>query len=136
MLLIPLANLPPVSLIPAAILPPASLIPVVHLVLRIFKKFETVLMGYSGAGGKLTHEKTRSKKYHDTVPLNITKEIFRLTVPPEVLLLNYMTIKRDCPKLGFSQGIIYILVSLISPEGSAKLRWEGLGRAAPRFAFC
>ncbi len=27
-------------------------------------------MGYSGAGGKLIHEKTRSKKSHDTVPLS------------------------------------------------------------------
>jgi hypothetical protein len=26
-------------------------------------------MGYSGAGGKLFHEKTRSKKSRDTVPL-------------------------------------------------------------------
>ncbi len=26
-------------------------------------------MGYSGAGGKLIHEKTRSKKSRDTVPL-------------------------------------------------------------------
>ncbi len=33
------------------------------------KKFETILMGYSGAGGKLIHEKTRSKKSRDTVPL-------------------------------------------------------------------
>jgi hypothetical protein len=33
------------------------------------KKFETVLMGYSGAGGKLIHEKTISKKSYDTVPL-------------------------------------------------------------------
>jgi hypothetical protein len=27
-------------------------------------------MGYYGAGGKLIHEKTRSKKSRDTVPLN------------------------------------------------------------------
>ncbi len=27
-------------------------------------------MGYSGAGGKLIHKKTRSKKSRDTVPLN------------------------------------------------------------------
>ena len=26
------------------------------------KKFETVLMGYSGAGGKLTHEKNQTQK--------------------------------------------------------------------------
>ncbi len=27
-------------------------------------------MGYSGAGGKLIHKKTRSKKSRDTVPLS------------------------------------------------------------------
>ncbi len=37
-----------------------------------WKKFETVLMGYSGAGGKLIHKKTRSKKSRDTVPLRNT----------------------------------------------------------------
>ena len=30
-----------------------------------------VLMGYSGAGGKLIYEKTRSKKSRDTVPLKV-----------------------------------------------------------------
>ncbi len=36
------------------------------------KKFEMVLMGYSGAGGKLIHEKkTRSKKSRDTVLLTV-----------------------------------------------------------------
>ncbi len=34
-----------------------------------WKKFEMVLMGYSGAGGKLILKKTRSKKSRDTVPL-------------------------------------------------------------------
>jgi hypothetical protein len=33
------------------------------------KKFETTLMEYSGAGEKLIHKKTRSKKSRDTVPL-------------------------------------------------------------------
>ncbi len=28
---------------------------------RIFENFETVLIGYSGAGGKLIHEKTEAK---------------------------------------------------------------------------
>ncbi len=59
-------NLPPVTLIPAAILPPVSLIPVVHLDLRlsprIFEKFETVLKQYSGAGGKLIHQKNQKQK--------------------------------------------------------------------------
>jgi hypothetical protein len=32
------------------------------------KKFETVLMGSSGAGGNLIHEKTRGKESRDTVP--------------------------------------------------------------------
>jgi hypothetical protein len=36
------------------------------------KKFETVLMQYSGAGGKLIHQKkNRSKKSRDTVPLRL-----------------------------------------------------------------
>ncbi len=52
MLLIPEAILQMMWLTPVANLPPVSLIPVVHLDLRvsprIFKKFETVLMGYSG----------------------------------------------------------------------------------------
>jgi hypothetical protein len=38
------------------------------------KKFETALMVYSGAWGKLIHEKTRSKKSRDTVPLNLKFE--------------------------------------------------------------
>ncbi len=38
---------------------------------KFLKKFETVLMEYSGAGRKLIHEKkTRSNKYCDTVPLS------------------------------------------------------------------
>jgi hypothetical protein len=43
-----------------------SLIPVVHLDLRISlrfsKKFETVLMEYFGAGGKLIHQKNQKQK--------------------------------------------------------------------------
>ena len=33
------------------------------------KKFETVQMGYSVAGGKLIHEKNQKQKSRDTVPL-------------------------------------------------------------------
>ncbi len=36
---------------------------------KFSKKCETDLVGYSEAGGKLIHEKTRSKKSRDTVPL-------------------------------------------------------------------
>jgi hypothetical protein len=82
--LTPVANLPPVSTtlaklvekfaagvvdtgsnFAAANLPPVSLM--VHLDLRISprefsKKFETVLMQYSGAGGKLIHQKNQKQK--------------------------------------------------------------------------
>jgi hypothetical protein len=47
-------------------LPPVSSTAVVNLELRIFrkfsKKFETVLMGYSEAGGKLIDEKNQKQK--------------------------------------------------------------------------
>jgi hypothetical protein len=59
-------------------LPPVSTTPVVHLELRIspqifLKKFETTLLVYSGAWGKLIHEKTRSTR--DTVPLSLQIQI-------------------------------------------------------------
>ncbi len=38
---------------------------------KFLKKFEMTLMVYSGAGGKLIHEKTRSPKSRDTFPRNI-----------------------------------------------------------------
>jgi hypothetical protein len=38
--------------------------------LEFLQKFETVLLEYSEAGGKLIHEKTERKKSCDTVPLN------------------------------------------------------------------
>jgi hypothetical protein len=37
-----------------------------------------VLMGYSEAGGKLIHEKTRSKKSRDTVPLKEVSHLIHL----------------------------------------------------------
>jgi hypothetical protein len=37
-----------------------------------WKKFEMVLMGYSGAGGKLIHKKNQKQKSRDTVPLSGT----------------------------------------------------------------
>ncbi len=58
--------MPPVSLTPVANLPPVSLIPVVNLELRMslrmFEKFEQALMVYSGAWGKLIHEKNQKQK--------------------------------------------------------------------------
>ncbi len=38
---------------------------------EFWKKIEAVLIGYSGAGGKLIHEKTRSQKSRYTVPLRM-----------------------------------------------------------------
>jgi hypothetical protein len=71
--LIPVANLPPVSLIPVANLPPVSLTPVVHLDLRIspriFEKIRNGPYGILWGWGELIHKKTRSKKSRDTVPL-------------------------------------------------------------------
>jgi hypothetical protein len=62
-------KLPPVSTTLAKLvakLPTVSLTPVVHLYLRIFphifEKIQTVRMGYSGAGGKLIHEKNQKQK--------------------------------------------------------------------------
>jgi hypothetical protein len=48
-------HLPPVSTTPVAILE-------LRISPRIFEKFETVLMGYSGAGGKQIHEKNQEQK--------------------------------------------------------------------------
>ncbi len=54
-------------------LPPVTLIAVVHFDLRIsrkfLKKFETVFMEYSGAGGKLIHEKEAEAKNLGTLSL-------------------------------------------------------------------
>jgi hypothetical protein len=60
-------NLPPVLLTPVANLPPVSLTPVVHLDLRIYfrefsKKFKMTLMLFSGAWGKMIHEKYLKQK--------------------------------------------------------------------------
>jgi hypothetical protein len=53
-------------------LSPVSLTPMVHLDLRIspriFEKFERVLMGYSGAGGKLIHKKNQKQKISSYCP--------------------------------------------------------------------
>ncbi len=53
-------------------LPPVSLIRMVHLDFRIspriLEKFKTVLMGYSGAGGKMTHEKNQKQKISRDCP--------------------------------------------------------------------
>ncbi len=55
-------------------LPPVSTTPVVNLELRIspriFEKIETVLMWYSGAGGKLIDEKNQKRKISWHCPFN------------------------------------------------------------------
>jgi hypothetical protein len=56
-------------------LPPVSTTPVENLELwislRIFKKFETVSMEYSGAGGKLIHEKNQKQKISWHCPFKV-----------------------------------------------------------------
>jgi hypothetical protein len=61
------ANLPPVSTTLAKLV--EKFAAGINGTATFLKTFETVLMEYSGAGGKLIHEKTRSKNSRDTVPL-------------------------------------------------------------------
>jgi hypothetical protein len=51
------------------------------------KKFETVLMEYAGAGGKLIHKKNKSKNSRDTVPFKeiITRMGVATMFPPHPL---------------------------------------------------
>ncbi len=112
--LTPVANLPPVSLIPVTICHRRRWHrrqicryrwhrwQICHLcqqhwwctltceyVREFSKKFETVLMGYSGAGGEMIHKKTRSKKSRDTVPLTVFQMWGKLTCRAIVrVLLN------------------------------------------------
>jgi hypothetical protein len=66
-------------------LPPVSLILVVHLDLWISPRiFETVLMGYSGAGGKLIHEKNQKQKLLWRCPFN-GMDIFLLETKGQAL---------------------------------------------------
>jgi hypothetical protein len=55
--LTPVANLPPVSTTLAKLVTLTC-----EYLSEFLKKFETVLMGYSGAGGKLIHEKNQKQK--------------------------------------------------------------------------
>jgi hypothetical protein len=50
----------------------------------VSKKFKTVLMGYSGAGGKLIHE----KKSRDTVLLSKDRQLSSAPPPKMLLQLN------------------------------------------------
>ncbi len=101
MSLIPVTNLPPVSLLPAANLPPVSLIPVAIChrcrwywwctltceYLREFSnKIVTVLMDYSGAGGKLIHQKNRKQKISWHCPFNV---VIYLTLKLSYLLYEW-----------------------------------------------
>jgi hypothetical protein len=84
------ANLPPVSLTPAANLPPVSAAQgelvekfatgvvdtggnplTCEYLCKFSKKFEMTLLLFSGAWGKMIHEKNLKQKFCDTVPLII-----------------------------------------------------------------
>jgi hypothetical protein len=73
MLLKPAVPVTKFSLIPVANVPPVSLVPVVHLDLRIspqiFEKFKTTLTLFSGAWWKLIHEKKPEAKNLVALPL-------------------------------------------------------------------
>jgi hypothetical protein len=66
-------------------LPPVSTTPVDNLELRIspriFEKFETVLMGYSGAGGKLIDEKNQKRKISLHCPFKHAIQYMRGATP-------------------------------------------------------
>jgi len=67
-------------------LPPVSATPVVHLdyseyLQEFSKKFETALLVYSGAWGKLIHEKNISRKSRGTVPLSTRSDSHNPTIP-------------------------------------------------------
>ncbi len=62
-MLIPVANLPPVSTTLAKLVAKfVTNVVVVNISANFAKKFETVLIGYSGAGGKLIHEKNQEQR--------------------------------------------------------------------------
>jgi hypothetical protein len=44
---------------------------------NVRKKFETALIVFSGAWGKLIHEKNRSRKSRDTAPLRSLKRVIK-----------------------------------------------------------
>jgi hypothetical protein len=46
--------------------------PLVHLDLQIFLKFEMTLMLFSGAGGKMIHEKNLKQKISRHCPFKVT----------------------------------------------------------------
>jgi hypothetical protein len=70
-------------------LPRVSTTPLVHLsceyLPEFLKKFITSLMVYSGTWGKKIHEKNRSRKSRDTVPL---KECFRGSIQFKSWIFN------------------------------------------------
>jgi hypothetical protein len=80
-------------------LPPVSTLSCEYLQ-EFSKTFETVLMGYSGAGGKLIHEKYQKQKSRDTVPLNkglklahipyiLACKLMRIQIRFRIQLINY-----------------------------------------------
>ncbi len=72
-------------------LPPVSLIPVANLELRIHlrefsKKFETTIMVYSGAWGKLIHEKNKKSKISWHCPFKGCK--IQTTIPEQRIFVD------------------------------------------------
>ncbi len=109
-LLIPATNLPPVSLTPVASLPPVLLIPVVHLdyLHEFSKKFEMTTMLFSGAWGKMIHEKKlKQKSSHDTVPLILIK------VHMSCILKNFSSVTKIVFEFHSHSWKIWLTISII-----------------------
>jgi hypothetical protein len=64
--------------------PQVSTTPVVNLELRIFEKNETALLVYSGAWGKLIHEKNKKSKISGHCPFKSRGVFLRYS---EILML-------------------------------------------------
>jgi hypothetical protein len=104
----PAASLPPVSLIPVANLPPVA-----HLDLRIspqiFEKIQNGPNGILWARGKLIHEKTRSKKSCDTVPLKRCNNTS--FTPKKISLKNSMWVSKNSEN-------VRIILNPVKPVGN------------------
>ncbi len=103
-----------------------SLLPVVHLYLRISpefsKKFETVLRGYSGARGKLIHEKNQKQKISWHCPFNPRLKCILLAQTIDLNICSY----RNCHCHLFALLLIHLCTckELFSSKSVFEILWK------------
>jgi hypothetical protein len=122
----PVANLPPVSLIPVANWPPVSLTLVVRLDLRksLFANFRKI-RNSPGAGGKMIHEKTRSKNSRNSDPLSL---ILRGRI--KVLL------ERNIVFIGFEEKLFILERNIVIAEEILFKRKEEISLMRKKYCSC